>query len=281
MATDTRVMTLDDIDFGMALKTKAGWNQTPADWKRFIELQPGGCFVASVDGQDVGCGTACVLGDAGWIAMILVDPEARGKGVGTLIMRRLLAYLAENHVRTPRLDATSMGQPLYEKLGFKAEYKIARMTGKMKAGKEVPDVRKATTDDLEAMASVDFRVTGTDRARLLERLLDEFPDAFLAVDDAEGELAGFLTWRPGTKFTQIGPCSALTAEAGEKLFNEAFRRQAGQDILIDVPYDNEPAMKMAKKHGMEVQRDFMRMYKGGEIADRPEGIWASSGPEKG
>ena len=40
-------------------------------------------------------------------------------------------------------------------------------------------------------------------------------------------------------------------------------------------------MKMAKKNGMEVQRDIMSMYKGGEIVDRPECIWASSGPEKG
>lgn len=44
---ETRVMTEADIDFGMKLKNLAKWNQIPADWKRFIDLEPQGCFVAA------------------------------------------------------------------------------------------------------------------------------------------------------------------------------------------------------------------------------------------
>jgi len=281
MAVDLRVMTLDDIDFGMTLKDKANWNQTPADWRRFIELQPDGCFVASLDGRQVGCGSTCILGDSGWIAMILVDPEARGQGVGTAIMRGALDFLAQKQVPTPRLDATPMGQPLYEKLGFHAEYKVARLGGCLKAGQEAPDVRKPTPDDLEAIVALDRFATGTDRSRLLARLLDEFPDTSLVAEREDGALDGFVFWRPGTKAWQIGPCIASSDEAGTKMFNEVFRRHAGESVFMDVPYDNAPAMRMARKHGLEPLRDFMRMYKGTPITDRPQAIWASSGPEKG
>jgi hypothetical protein len=30
-------LTEGDVDSGMALSTEAGWNQTPDDWRHFIE----------------------------------------------------------------------------------------------------------------------------------------------------------------------------------------------------------------------------------------------------
>ena len=50
MALTLRLMTPGDIELGMRLKGQAGWNQTPADWQRFLELEPNGCFVAEWDG---------------------------------------------------------------------------------------------------------------------------------------------------------------------------------------------------------------------------------------
>ena len=43
-----RLMTGDDVPAGLALSRQAGWNQTEADWRRALALQPDGCFVASV-----------------------------------------------------------------------------------------------------------------------------------------------------------------------------------------------------------------------------------------
>ena len=37
-----RIMTMADIPAGMRLKEIAGWNQTAADWKRFLEASPKG-----------------------------------------------------------------------------------------------------------------------------------------------------------------------------------------------------------------------------------------------
>ena len=44
-------MTSADIPLGMTLSQQAGWNQTRADWRRFLALEPGGCFVGELDGR--------------------------------------------------------------------------------------------------------------------------------------------------------------------------------------------------------------------------------------
>ena len=72
-----RTMTKEDIPAGMRLKESAGWNQTAADWSRFLEASPEGCFVAEIDGRV--CGTAATISFEkrfAWVGMVLVDPES-------------------------------------------------------------------------------------------------------------------------------------------------------------------------------------------------------------
>ena len=44
--TVIRAMTAADIPAAMRLREIAGWNQNEADWHRFLEIEPEGCFVA-------------------------------------------------------------------------------------------------------------------------------------------------------------------------------------------------------------------------------------------
>ena len=44
MPMEIRLMDEDDIPDGMRFKESAGWNQTPADWERFLRATPLGCF---------------------------------------------------------------------------------------------------------------------------------------------------------------------------------------------------------------------------------------------
>src|SRR6516225_9905811 len=98
-----RPMTAADLALGLRLSEAAGWNQIPADWQRFLDLQLDGCFVAEFDGAAVGTTTTCILGSVAWIAMVLVDEAARGRGVGTASMRHALRFLDERGVATVRL----------------------------------------------------------------------------------------------------------------------------------------------------------------------------------
>ena len=48
-----RPLAAADLPLGLRLSQAAGWNQTEADWRRFLDLQPDGCFVAELDGTPV------------------------------------------------------------------------------------------------------------------------------------------------------------------------------------------------------------------------------------
>src|SRR6185295_19110476 len=81
-----RCMTTADLPLGRALSKQAGWNQTEADWRRLLDLQPDGAFVAEWHGQAVGTTLALIFGPVAWIAMVLVEKAMRGRGVGQALM---------------------------------------------------------------------------------------------------------------------------------------------------------------------------------------------------
>src|SRR6266851_2805185 len=106
--THIRLMTVTDLPLGLRLSSQAGWNQTEADWRRFLDLQPDGCFVAEWDGTPVGTTTTSIFGSVAWIAMVLVDESVRGRGIGTALMRHALDFLDRCGIPTIRLDATPL-----------------------------------------------------------------------------------------------------------------------------------------------------------------------------
>jgi GNAT superfamily N-acetyltransferase len=275
-----RKMTVGDVPRGMELKDQAGWNQTEADWQRFLELEPDGCFVAELGGQAVGTAAACAFGSVGWIAMILVDAAVRGQGIGTRLVEHAIAYLDERGVRTARLDATPLGGPIYQRLGFLPEYELARWEGVALPGASHPCVAPATADQLNAVTALDRRVTGTDRERLIHLLHRQGPEA-MRVFTSGGKLLGYVTLRSGSRALQIGPAIALSEEAGCALLEAAFQRCAGRSVFVDVPRQNAPATRWAEAKGLAVQRYLTRMRRGRPVSDRPIHLWASSGPENG
>lgn len=282
---EIRPMIIDDVQLGLRLTQQAGWNQTEADWLRFMNLEPEGCFVAELDGHSVGTITTCVFGRVAWIAMVLVDLNARGKGVGTRLLKYSLDYLKERKIKTIRLDATPAGQPIYEKLGFVPEYELARFEGialpafsrESKSGVQV--VTKATPEIFASMIEFDKRMTGTNRGKMLIQLFKEYPEN-IRVLSHNNNIEGFVTMRPGANAIQIGPCIA-TANAGPALLADAFNRCAGELVFIDIPTDNADAVKITESSGLRIQRRFMRMCLGERVKDNIRALWASSGPEKG
>ncbi len=57
-----RLLTLADIPGAMLLNHAAGWNQTEADWRRVIELEPEGCFCIEREGRLVSTTTTSCYG---------------------------------------------------------------------------------------------------------------------------------------------------------------------------------------------------------------------------
>jgi GNAT superfamily N-acetyltransferase len=274
-----RLMTAADLPLGLSLCRAAGWNQTEADWRRFLDRQPDGCFVAEYDGTPVGTTATTVFGAVAWVAMVLVEESVRGRGIGTALMRHALEFLEQRKVITVRLDATPLGRSVYERLGFVEQLRLARYQGVLPPAPEVAGVETATPQQWEALAALDEATTRTDRRGVLRRLFAEHPARVRLVRNGEAPV-GFLVTRPGARAVHLGPCIA-TPEAGPLLLADAWHHYAGQPIYLDVPEPNEAATKLAEAHGLTVQRHLTRMCRGTPLCERIEGFWASSGPEKG
>jgi GNAT superfamily N-acetyltransferase len=274
-----RPMTAADLPLGLELSQEAGWNQLPADWERFLELQPDGCFVAEWDGVPIATTSTSIFGNVAWISMVLVRKTHRGRGIAKALMAHALSFLDSHEVSTVRLDATPLGQPVYERLGFVEQFKVARFEGVIPAGHDAAKAESALPPKWEALAELDHAITNTDRKRLLLRLFAEQPQNIRCVQGGD-RVTGYMTARPGAKALMLGPCMGRQ-EAAKVLFADAWHVHAGQRVFIDVPVPNAAATAFVEAGGLKFQRHLTRMCRGILLCEQVASLWASSGPEKG
>lgn len=275
-----RLMTLKDLGLGLRLSAQAGWNQTEADWRRFMRLEPEGCFVAQWAEAPVATTAAFVFGAVGWIAMVLVDEAFRHRGIASRLVEHAILYLEERGVRTARLDATPLGRPVYERLGFVPEYSLVRLQGVVEPTTGGLRGTGRTAEQVGAIGALDERITGTPRQRLIQALVDQHPEAVITAVTEEG-LAGYALCRPGRRATQIGPAMAFSTRAGAEALGQLLQQCPPGPVCADVPTDNVAAIAWFTARRFTVQREFTRMCRGPRIQDFPRWMWASSGPEKG
>jgi GNAT superfamily N-acetyltransferase len=278
-----RQFTVADVDLGMRLKNLAKWNQTPADWHRAIALDPAGCFVGQWNGTDVATLTSCRFDDVAWIAMVLTDPDYRGRGIAGGLMRHAIEYLTDRGARSIRLDATEFGLPVYQKLGFQIDWMLTRYGGvpQIPGDRIDRDCAPTPAAHLAEMVELDRLATSTNRQTLLARLIAERTCAYCRWSgDA---LAGFVFHRAGSNARQIGPCVAAPGVDASELLTFAGSQRANERtrIYIDVPDENGPACAWAAQANLSAERQFYRMTLGPSVAENRSAIWASYGPEKG
>ena len=168
-------MTEADIPHGLALCKASGWNQRAEDWQLLLRLGRG-CFrVALVDDRVVATGGAAVYGTRlAWICMILVDPEARGHGIGTRIFEEVLALLHD--VESVGLDATPAGRRVYSKAGFADAASLVRMG--TRAADRPLDAGAAQSVSPAALPGIfdqDREAFGADRSDVLRWARDQAP----------------------------------------------------------------------------------------------------------
>jgi GNAT superfamily N-acetyltransferase len=277
-----RIMTADDIPAGVRLKEIAGWNQTEADWKRFLDASPRGCFVAEVDGKVCGTVTTIVFENRfAWVGMVLVDPEFRSKGIGTALLERGVQYLDDLKISTIKLDATPQGKPLYEKLGFVSEYEIERWMLHRNSPRDgrVPDTQanELSSEILE----IDREVFGADRSSLLKSLHRDAP-RFTILAWAEGFGQGYALGRRGAFADHLGPWMARTSSAGQQLLETFLSRSSRQTLIVDYIKTNQIAAELLERFGFGYARTLTRMHRGvNRFPGQPDILCAILGPEFG
>ncbi|GAB5377108.1 MAG: GNAT family N-acetyltransferase [Acuticoccus sp.] len=278
-----RALRPGDIASCLRLSTEAGWNQTAEDWALVIASGPAdGLFAA---GRLIATAAAIHHGAGhGWIAMVLVDPAERGRGHAKRLLGAMIDRLA-GEGRGAGLDATALGQPLYEKLGFVAIGTFTRyaVTAAPLPAPSAPStgnvIRPATAADAAAMAAYDAPAFGADRAAILAHLIARVPSA-AHVALREGALAGYVLARDGVRATQIGSLVADDGATASALLQAALGMVSGP-VFIDAADAHAPFCTLLQDAGFAAQRTFTRMVLGPARTDDPQKVFAIVGPEFG
>ena len=293
-----RALAAADIPAALALCRDAGWNQTADDWQLFLRLAPETCCAGCVDGRLVGTVTVLPYGPFAWIGMVLVERRSRGQGIGTALLHEALRLVGPEG--TAGLDATPLGRPLYEGLGFRAVYDVSRLQCNAvraaageggsqyrwgarplthTASKSVI-VRPLRADDLEAVRRWDADVFGADRMPLLSHCLQHAPDLAWFAESGRSP-AGYLLGRRGHNFDHFGPLVARDSSIAAMLVIAALS-YVNRRVVIDVPLEQRTFRDWLRSRGFHVQRPFTRMVRGSltHVAC-PDALFGLFGPEFG
>lgn len=265
-----RLLTRADLPFADSLRAQAGWNQTTADWERFLTAEPDGCFLAEWKGAPAGTATTFVYSpELAWIGMVLVHPEQRRRGIGNALLLRCVGYLQGRGVRCIKLDATALGQPVYERLGFQSEWSLTRWERSGPPETFPSDgwsvrLRHWREGDAGDVDRLDTAVFGVSRKRLLRELAKQ-SCAAQVVESEAGEPLGYGLMRAGARAYYLGPIVARTSEVPFPLIEALLTRcgaAAETKVFWDIPDQNLAAVAWARAHGFTPQRSLTRMYLG-------------------
>lgn len=261
-----RPMHVKDIPQLLRLTRNSNWNQLAGDWDFFIREYGDKAFVMVHNGHVIASGSGINYHDkASWIGMILVDNEFRRMGIATRMMNFLIEAL-EKEAACVKLDATSAGKKVYDKLGFKDECTLRRMYLPSATTPDIPGIDGVSVvpvleADNDAIIEYDASAFGVRREKLIARLLRDGRE-FSFKAEYDGKLLGFVTGRRGFDYVQIGPLEAENDEIALLLLNAALKELHGNAVLLDCFESNAELVKKLEEIGFMNQRIFVRMCRG-------------------
>jgi predicted N-acetyltransferase YhbS len=239
---------------------------------RYYHASPGShMIVACRADRVIGVAFSIAFGATGWLGNVAVDPDARGQRVGTAVSAAAVDELRGAGVSTVVLTATSLGRPIYDRLGFVpdgAPYGIwQREPGGSAADGAVPDGAVAdgavAAGRFEDAMRLDAGATGQDRGAFLARLADR-------VLVPAGASTGYrlpLPWGGG-------PVIASDAGSARALLLDLIRTDPDHHLAF--PESNVAGAELATSLGFRQVRNIPRLRLGPPVPGfRPERVFST------
>ena len=272
----------------------AGWAYGPADIDRLIRLDPEGMLVAIESGGGggrsvIGCIYASKWGHLGFIGLLLVRPDLRGRGLGERLVRRGVSDLQARGASSVGLDAVPEAATLYERLGFTPTWESLRLaldTTIDDRPAATSRARESSRGDMEGVLALDRRGWGADRGRILTALGGGGGEGRIVVAPEQGPVRAYAALRRGPRNWRLGPWVAEPtpegADAARAVLAWAMDSAAGEPIGLGVPVYSRTALETLNRLYAIRYRSCTRMYMGDPgPAMGAAGSWAIGAPEKG
>ncbi|WP_321898829.1 GNAT family N-acetyltransferase [Paraburkholderia heleia] len=263
--------TESDIEGAHALSQQFRWPHRSDDWR--FAAAAGHGFVVREGETVVGTALCWPWGKQGaTLGLVIVSADQQGRGIGRMLMERLLAALGP---RMTVLHATEAGEPLYEKLGFRKIGLLHQHQGdrfaapivEPPAGERLRPLEPGDTPRLIELAS---RASGLERSALVPPLLDVSQGVAVVRGDT---LLGFALLRPFGRGHAIGPVVAaavdgLHVQRAKALIANRLAANAGAFTRLDTP-DERGLGPWLESIGLARVDTVVKMARNGEPAHDP------------
>ena len=263
-----RTMRAGELELALEWARQEGWNPGVDDASAFWEADPSGFFVGAIGEVPVGCISLVRYGEAfAFLGLFMVHPEFRGKGYGKALWNKVMAFAGN---RTVGLDGVVTQQENYRRHGFEAAYRTLRYGGVAK----VPDmgitveVAPVTQGKLEGLLRYD--------ANIFPGLRHSFLSAWCGTPERRksfmvgngSRIRGYGTIRRCFDGHKIGPLFANSMDVASALLVRLIAEAKGRPVYLDVPAENDEAIRLAEACGLSPVFETARMYRG-EVPDVP------------
>lgn len=242
-----RNLTPDDLEFALSLTTAEGWSYTRGELERMLRLDPEGSFLYEED-EPLAFITCVTYSGTGVVGHLVVSKEARGRKIGHSLVKRAIDYMSSRGADSVLLYATPEGVKLYEKHGFRRLREVScvhatlQQKSHLMGSNPCTPVRKG---DLEEIRSIDARLFGDDRRRLIQLLYEEFPEHSFKLEK-NGEIVGYSFGRTTPTGFDLGPwaCISGSRRDAEALFWKVISSFSEGTIFFGVFPENRAAVEI-------------------------------------
>jgi predicted N-acetyltransferase YhbS len=270
-------MTIDDIDQAVVLSDSEDWGFDAGDFRRILDLWPGGSFVCQHDERVIGMVTTASHEVTGWIGNVLVEESHRGKGIGRDLVDRALDHLGEVGMESTLLYSYAGLEPFYEGFGFRSLGSFSSYLGQMRAVRRRTKAEEMAREDLADVYRLDHYAFGDDRSRLLARIHQEFSDTSLVLR-SDGELVGFAMAWASDVLTNIGPAISISPVGEGNLLESLATLLDGRDCFLAAP---DPASPLLGQLGLVKVFGTTKMVRGPKPEEDVDTVVAIGTLEKG
>lgn len=246
-------------------------NLPPTDWKfdyesflkDFVTDDFFYAFVMIQDEKTIGTGNVFLKGKIGWLANIIIDEKYRGNGLGFKMTKFLVEFLNRKGCETQLLIATGLGEPVYQKMGFKKITEYLCYDSDQDYALNYPNsIRGLEHSDLDNLYQLDMDANGENRAHLIVKWYKTGFGYF----NNEKELLGFYLPDFGR-----GLVVSKDKKVGVELLKLKHSKKGRRTLL---PIDNQVGIDFFENNGFKKGDKCSKMILGKENKWNPKYIYS-------
>ncbi len=214
--------------FGRTLNKGVNEEEEKA-WKMLIKNKIGKFLISEENGKIFGVGGVFIFEEVCSFGYMGVLPEYRGKGVGSKIFGELFKLVRDLGCTTMILYASKLGEPIYEKFGFKKSFYGVMYQLPI----DIPELGiinkevKVLSEFPNWLLNLDKEAIGFDRSKYLN-MKQNLGSKILAI---EGEAYGLLS-QISSKI-RLGPLISTNLNGALQIIKESIALGASQIIITN------------------------------------------------